>query len=199
MRNVNLYQPERRSGLLRPSPLIAFGLLGLLVAGVLLDGAWLLWQQRQLQQAVAVSTEAAAVAEAALTRAEAAFQPVTADDSLQQELQQLRAEHQQLDWLSREALRQRSEHGTGFSGLLEALSQRHLPGLWLDQLAFTRGGQHIELQGVLTRPELMTAWLQSLGNDGRLGGREFARLELLRDEAGSLRFHLASEPAVEAP
>lgn len=42
MHNVNLYQPERRSGLLRPSPLIALGLLGLLVVAVLLDGAWLL-------------------------------------------------------------------------------------------------------------------------------------------------------------
>lgn len=197
MRNVNLYQPEARSGLQSPSRNLLLGLLLTLSAGVLLDSGWQLRQLQQGRQALDEASSQLASHEQALQQAREQAQQPSREDELRQQLVQTEEENRQLDWLARQVSQLRTQHSAGFSPLLDAMAERHVPGLWLDRLYFAEGGQQLRFEGLLGRPELLPAWLESLGRSERLDGRDFAQLQMQRDGQGRLHFVLASHAEEE--
>lgn len=195
VQNLNLYQPEQGGGGQR-SPLrllLLGGLLLLLAIGA--DGAWQWWRIQQLQAASQASEQAAVQAEAELASLRQGFREPQADPRLPLQLASLEAGNRQLQQLAAHLQGLLAERSAGFSVPLDALAERHLPGIWLSAIRFEQGGRELLLEGASQQPELLPGYLDSLGRSPAFAGRQFARFDLDRDDAGVLRFRLASQPA----
>lgn len=97
---------------------------------------------------------------------------------------------------------------TGFAARLEALSRRHVEGIWLDRLTLAGSGQTMILSGATLDANLVPRYLQSLAADPALAGTRFDELVIEEPAAGdspmavpkALRFHagkLASAAAAQ--
>ena len=93
-----------------------------------------------------------------------------------------------------EVLRERPLGTTeGFSAYLAALARRHTPGLWLTELRINGASQAIELVGKTVEPNLVAAYLQSLGSEQALAGQRFDEFDVERGEPGTdMTFRVAS-------
>src|SRR5262249_14249072 len=76
----------------------------------------------------------------------------------------------------------------GFSGHLEGLAENALSGLWLTEIQFLEGGEHMRLTGMTIDPVLVPKFLKGLGRDGDFAGHRFDTVELVADETNALRF-----------
>ncbi len=71
---------------------------------------------------------------------------------------------------------------SGFAGYFQAFSRQMLDGLWLT--GFTLGGTgEVAIQGRVTVPDLVPAYIQKLNKEPVLQGREFSALEMRRPQA----------------
>ncbi len=86
---------------------------------------------------------------------------------------------------------------TGFAARLEALSRRHVEGIWLDRLSLAGAGQTMNLSGATLDANLVPRYLQSLAADPALTGTRFDELVIEQPAASdspaaaprALRFH----------
>jgi hypothetical protein len=192
MQNINLYQREqkRRSGP-RPKQMV----LGWIVLFTLLlaHGAWQGWQ---LQRATTLASAAQARAQNLqdqLSAVQASFVEPQLDPQLPLQLAQQERSNLQLQRLVAHLQLLTQQQSAGFVAPLAALSERHPPnGLWLSEIALRDGGSTLSLQGVTQDQQLLPLYLQSLGVSPVFRGREFARFELQRNDAGLLGFRLSS-------
>jgi hypothetical protein len=70
-------------------------------------------------------------------------------------------------------LAEKNGHDKGFSGYLEALSTKTLPGLWFSKLSFKENGNAIVLEGSATKPEHVPNLITGLRNDPAFSGKIF--------------------------
>lgn len=194
MQNVNLYQPERATGLQPPSLALLLRLLTVIVLLVLADAGWQLWQVRQLNTELQLRQQEAVQAEQALASAQQGFREPQADATLPAQVAAAEREQRQLEWMV-QYVRRLERQRAGFSPLLEGLAQQHVAGIWLRGFHFAEGGQQLTLQGSTHQQQLLTDYLASLGRNPSFAGREFAWLQLDRDAAGNLLFALSSQAA----
>ncbi|MCQ4348627.1 PilN domain-containing protein [Pseudomonas stutzeri] len=201
MQNVNLYQPPQRARDGRPTPRLVVLLGALALLAIAADGAWHYWRLQQLQGELATGRQAAEQAEAALAGLRASFREPQPDPRLPLQLAAVEAENRQLQRLGEHLQGLLAERSGGFSGALDALAERHLAGVWLSAIRFEQGGRELLLEGASQQSELLPGYLDSLGRSPAFAGRQFARFDLDRDEAGVLRFRLASQAvaATETP
>jgi hypothetical protein len=192
MQNINLYQREqkRRRGP-RPKQMV----LGWLVLFALLL-AHAGWQGWQLQRATTLASAAQARGQHQqdqLSAAQASFVEPQLDPQLPLRLAQQEHSNLQLQRLVAHLQLLAQQQGAGFVAPLTALSERHPPsGLWLKEIALRDGGSTLSLQGVTQDQQLLPLYLHSLGVSPVFRGREFARFELQRNDAGLLSFRLSS-------
>ena len=197
MQNLNLYQIDPASRVVRPS-LRLLGLGGLLLlALIFLDGGWNAWQLNQLQARAEQAQRAAVQAEDELAQRRQTFREPQADPQLPRRLAELEAANQQLQQLAEHLQVLLRERSAGFRAPLDALAERHVAGLWLSAIRFEEGGRQLRLEGASQSPELLPDYLASLGRAPAFAGRQFARFDLDRDERGVLRFRLASQAAAK--
>lgn len=193
LQNLNLYQPPQPARDGRPSlRLLRLAALALLLA-ILLDGGWQAWRLQQLQAEVERTQQAAAQAQAELAALRGSFREPQADPRLPGQLAALDAGNRQLQQLAAHLQALLAERSGGFSPILDALSERHLGGVWLSGIRLQDGGRDLLLEGASQQPELLPGYLDSLGRSPALDGRQFARFDLDRDDGGVLRFRLASQ------
>jgi len=67
----------------------------------------------------------------------------------------------------------------GFARYMQAFSRQAIDGLWLTGFSVSGGGD-VSIQGRVTRPELVPAYIQRLNGESALKGRAFSALELNR-------------------
>lgn len=194
MQNVNLYQfqRERRAG---PHPRLLLVGFAALVLILLLHGLWHVWRGNQAGAAAAAAELRAVQAEAELAEAQGSFVEPVLDPALVPQLaerERFNLQLQQLvDYLDGEA---RSRQG-GFLPILSALGDRHPPqGLWLSRIRLREGTSELRLDGLTEDQELIPAYLESLGRSDAFRQRQFARLDVQREDNGLLRFELSSSP-----
>lgn len=193
--NLNLYQPLRPAADGRPSrALLLLAALALLL-GILLDGAWQLWRLYSLDSRLVQAERAAAQAEAELASARQAFREPQADPRLPQRLAEVERDSRELQRVAEYLRVLQAERSAGFSPALDALAERHLAGVWLSAIRLEQGGRDLLLEGASQQPALLPDYLNSLGRSPAFAGRQFARFDLDRDDAGVLRFRLASQAA----
>jgi hypothetical protein len=68
----------------------------------------------------------------------------------------------------------------GFAARLEALSRRHLDGIWLTALVLGSGEGRLALRGATTDSHLVPTYLAGLSADEALAGVRFDRLDMRR-------------------
>lgn len=195
MQNINLYQyqRERRAG---PEPRLLLLGLGALLLLMLLHGAWQTWRWQQAESRAAEAQSQAQQAQAELDAELAVFVEPVLDPALGQQLageERLNLQLQQLaDYLDSEA---QGRQG-GYLPILSALADRHPEsGLWLTRIRLREGAALLRLDGVVEDQELLPAYLARLGQSDAFRERQFARLDVQREENGELlRFELSSSP-----
>lgn len=192
IQNLNLYQPQRARRDGRPQRWQALLALAVLLLVICADGLWGYWRLQRMQAQAVVAEQAAVSAEAALAEAQRTFREPQPDPRLPQRLAALEASNRQLQQLADHLQQLLRERSGGFSPTLDALAEQHVAGVWLQQIRFEQGGSELLLEGFGQTPALLPGYLHSLGRNPVFTGRQFARFDLDRDEAGVLRFRLAS-------
>jgi len=75
------------------------------------------------------------------------------------------------------------EANGGFSGLLAALGQAPVNGMWFTAISFDDGGENVALKGESRTPELLPEYLQQLSAQPVFSGRRFSVLRMQQHAA----------------
>lgn len=87
----------------------------------------------------------------------------------------------------------------GFSAYLAALARRRSPGLWLTEVSINGASDAIELVGRSIRPDLVPAYLLTLGEEEALAGQRFDDFQIERAEhSKEVVFRVSSQAASDA-
>jgi hypothetical protein len=92
------------------------------------------------------------------------------------------------------------EANGGFSGLLAALGEAPVAGMWFTSISFDDGGESVALKGESRTPELLPEYLQQLSSQPAFSGRRFSVLRMQQQAAAEgkaniLAFELHSNRA----
>jgi hypothetical protein len=84
---------------------------------------------------------------------------------------------------------------SGFSSYIGALARRKTEGLWLSRIEINGATGAIDLTGRSLRPDLVPAYLQTLGQEEALSGQRFDQFRVERTEDSDLVFRVSSRAA----
>lgn len=175
---INLFNPIFMKQRKYFSLLTMLQALGMIVAGSLLFYGYALYQVNQLAGQAVESTKRYDAEEARLTRLAAEFSPQHANQLLQGEAQQLEKVFAEQTVLI-EALKSGvAGNTTGYSEYMRAFARQVVPGLWLTGFRVAGDAAHISLKGHVTSPELLPAYIQKLGREPIMQGRNFSNLKM---------------------
>jgi len=69
----------------------------------------------------------------------------------------------------------------GFSHYMNGLSDQVVRGVWLTSFEISGGGENINLNGLVDKPEKVPAFIQKLGQEPAFEGKEFDTFKLSQD------------------
>lgn len=196
---VNLYQPilRREKKVFSASALVIS--LGVVIAGLVLTSALMLWGQRLQGEELRALERQKRNAQARVSELEARYQPPASSEALQGEVQRLRAELS-----AKEQFLERFEpasvsFGDGFGPWLEGLSRQIFDGIWLNRFSLYGAG-HINLSGGALQPENVPRLIQRLGQEPAFQGRHFRQLRVERtgESREPISFTLTSDDAADS-
>lgn len=181
--------------------------LGLILLGSLLFYAYAIYQVSELSRQSEQSSRRFNAEQTRLLGYSAEFSPQQANQRLQDELQQLEKKVAEASTLV-EVLRSGAVgNTTGYSEYMRAFSRQVVPGLWLTGFTVTGDAAQISLNGGVLDPELVPVYIQKLGREGVMQGKNFSTLQMqqpkvdVKDKvtaAHYLEFTLHSTPDKEA-
>ena len=181
--------------------------LGLILLGSLLFYAYAIYQVSELSRQSEQSSRRFNAEQTRLLGYSAEFSPQQANQRLQDELQQLEKKVAEANTLV-EVLRSGAVgNTTGYSEYMRAFSRQVVPGLWLTGFTVTGDAAQISLNGGVLDPELVPVYIQKLGREGVMQGKNFSTLQMqqpkvdVKDKvtaAHYLEFTLHSMPDKEA-
>ena len=108
--------------------------------------------------------------------------------------QQLERSRQVLNYLAQEPLLA----SQSFTARVQELGQVPVSGVWLQRFTFSNGGQQIRLEGQLTHPPLLSAYVEALGRQPGYRQLAFRQIDVQRSDNAGLSFVLDSHPAPAA-
>jgi Tfp pilus assembly protein PilN len=194
--NINLYRSvliDRPNPLqTRQSGLLLLAFLALLI-GLTLFSYWQLQNRQQLLEDLQHRTTER---ETLVSQLEQQFPPREKNPQLEGEVRHLElrlaGQKQLLGYFT-----SRENGGNGaILGTLEGLAKHVQKGVWLTNIQLEDSGQQVGLGGSALRPELVPAYLQSLGQQGVFRGQVFSRFKLtsLQEQPTAVTFSLESKP-----
>lgn len=173
---INLLNPAFRKQKSHFTLLTMLQGLALIMAGSLLMYAYAVYQVSVMEKLSAESNKRLVMEQARLATHSAGYSPAQANQLLENELQQLEKKSDEATDLL-EALRSGTVgNTTGFSEYMRALSRQVVPGLWLTNFKMT--GNAISLSGGVIAPELVPNYIQKLGRETAMQGKNFSNLEI---------------------
>ena len=178
VQNINLYLPEfRRKKFWLDAEKMLLVAGAALVLLVLVSGVEY-WQLAQLRGELAVKEQEQREAALATTALLDEYGVQTEDLQLLDEIRALEAGLQ-----SKQALLQFLEgrelgNAEGFSDHLADLSRYHVQGLSLSQISLTAGGRVVELDGQVLKADLVTVFLQNLGQSRTYAGMKVENMAI---------------------
>lgn len=197
MQQISLYQAPPESSLLKdyyPFPQLALALLVLM----LVLYALALADHNKLSSQLALLVQQDQLGQLQLEKLRAEASLIKLDPKLQLRLTELQAQQLAKKAMLRSLDLLEMGNLVGFSAYLEGLARRPVPGLWLTRINLERGGEHIGLQGVSTKPEHIPRLLQNLAIEPVYQGSKFDVLELNSNNQpdGLLFFDVRAEQVV---
>jgi hypothetical protein len=203
---INLFNPIFMKQRKYFSLLAMLQALGMIVAGSLFFYGYALYQVNQLAGQAAESTKRYDAEQARMARLAAEFSPQHANQLLQGEAQQLEKVFAEQTVLV-EALKSGVVgNTTGYSEYMRAFARQVVPGLWLTGFRVAGDAAQISLKGHVTSPELLPVYIQKLGREPIMQGRNFSNLKMQQPEADATKgtaiphyasFELSSNPDAE--
>ncbi len=140
---------------------------------------------------------ALAATELEASRAALATAPPPVDPETQ--LANLRARRDARISLLRDMTARRSRTDVSFASLLAGLARQDREGIWLERIAFSNGGEDIELEGRVERAKALPAYLRRLGDESSFANRRFRTLAVERaaEPTSAATFRIATREAGE--
>jgi MSHA biogenesis protein MshI len=197
---INLYRddlrPRERSGELQRNLAIA----GAALLAMLVWGGIAQWRDSSSASALARLTEEQAALQSEMTAATARLAERRPDAALTAALVEAQFAVDGRRWLSSELARAGNE-AAAFSEVLGGLGRQRPAPLWLTRIHVADAGAALGLSGRTLDPAAVPSYLEALGGEAALAGREFTHFRIGRDEdapAGPLDFDMATDCAVLA-
>jgi hypothetical protein len=152
--------------------------MGLILIFAVLVYAFALYQVSGLNELSVQSAERVKLEQDRLLEYSAAYSPGQVNQQLKDELQQWGKKVEESDLLV-ERLRSGSVGNTsGFSEYLRAFSRQIVPDLWLTSFKVTGDAASIRLSGRVSNPALVPVYIQKLGGESIMQGKNFANLQM---------------------
>jgi cell division protein FtsL len=180
---INLFNPVFLKQRKYFSLLAMLQALGLIVAGSLLFYGYALYQVSQLRSQSEESTKRHNAEQARLMRISAEFSPQQATLALQNEVQQMEKRVAEQGNLVETLKSGEVGNTTGYSEYMRAFSRQVVQGLWLTGFKVTGDAAQISLSGGVVSPELLPAYLQRLGRERVMQGKNFSTLQMQQPKA----------------
>lgn len=171
--------------------------LVMVLAGALLLYAYGVYQVSELDKQTGQSTRRLNAEQASLAAYSAGYSPQMAKQLLENELVQLEKKAAEAAMLTETLSSGEGSNTSGYSEYMRAFSRQVLPGLWLTNFKLNTSG--ISLEGGALAPELVPGYIQRLGRESVMKGKNFSNLQIKpAKEAKYLEFTLYSSPEEEA-
>jgi hypothetical protein len=175
---INLFNPIFMKQRKYFSLLTMLQSLGLIVLGSLLFYGYAVYQVEQLSGQSAESLARYNAEQARFARLVVELSPQQANQLLQDEVRQL--EKRLSDQAELISTLKSDSFGniSGYSEYMRAFSRQAVPGLWLTGFKVTGDAAHISLSGAVLNPELLPAYIQRLGREHVMQGKNFSTLAM---------------------
>jgi hypothetical protein len=190
MQQINLYQPilRKQEKVFSAKTLLQGNLL--VLAGLLLLSGYTLFQTRQLQEQLVEATQQRDDRIQRLDTLRRQYPQRVRDQTLQQQVEQLRAQLQESEQLLAAVENYEDSPTAGFSAHLAGLARQDLRSLWLTRIT-VRGQRQLALEGSALSAQDVPLLLQRLGKEPVFGGTEFQHVEIqANEETGQVDFFL---------
>lgn len=205
MQTINLYQdvlkPPRKP---REDVMLLGGAVASVVFCAVYTG-WLIVSSDRLVEAVTLAEESKQVLEASVEDLRAQMGTRRADPLLIQENERLKEQIKKAEILAG-LIEQNQVLETGniaFGEILRAYAKNSQMHLWLDHIQVSEAGRDLQLGGLFSQQDALTAFLGQLKGDPSFVGRSFNHMEVKPEDGKPLlRFALdtrANVKAVEKP
>lgn len=96
------------------------------------------------------------------------------EEAITQVTARLAASQQILGFVQRGQL----NNDESYAAVMRALAKRAMPGVWLTGLTLGDGGHELEIMGRALAPELLPAYIRSLGQESALAGKSLGSMTL---------------------
>ena len=188
---INLYGPEFRT---QHQPLngnqilrIGLGFFALLMLVELFVG----WQWYSNQQAMAEQNRVYAEVNQRLTRLKQS-QPLSQRPRLEAEIENLTQQIERREELRSIISGQNLGNSKGFAHFLQAMARQTVPDIALTDIRLLQGGNYIELDGRVRKPEAVPLYLHQLREESSFQNVRFGVLTIQRqtDDGKGLKFSL---------
>jgi Tfp pilus assembly protein PilN len=201
IQQVNLYQPIFRAEKKVFSAVTILQACGLLVIGLAVIFGIARWQIAKLETQRASLTARQDKEMARIDEFNRLYPPKQKSQQLEQRVTQLTVEREAKTRAIAILAGGVSGNTQGFSAYLEGFARQRLDGLWLTGIVIEAGGTQLALHGSTLNPELVPRYLQQLGAESVLAGKEFKTFHMARAEAGIARidFSMQSRDTAETP
>ena len=177
---INLFsQVFLKKRKIRYSAVTILRLLGLIVAGAVLLYGYLIYQTDALTTKAAETEKKLASEQARLTKFTSEYAPQQASAQLQAEIKKAEAQLK-----ARQEMVETLKHGgaigstEGYSEYMRAFARQSVNGLWLTGFDIIGAGSEMAIIGRTVRPELVPVYVQRLGREPVMKGRQFASLRI---------------------
>jgi hypothetical protein len=177
---VNLYQPilgTNQRAFSARSIVVAWCAFALCLTGL---GAHNVWRIKRIEASVEQVEREEAANVAMIGLAKLATRPHVSLETLDADAQTMSAGIETRQHALAIIDRGSFDPSKGFAARLEALSRRHLDGIWLTALVLGSGEGRLAMRGATTDSRLLPTYLAGLGADDALAGVRFDKLDMRR-------------------
>lgn len=180
---INLYNPMFMKQRKYLSLLTMVQSLGMIALGSLCFYGYAAYQLQQLEKQSQESLAMYSAGQARLAQLTVEFSPQQANQQLQDEVQLL--EKKLADQAELIATLKSDSFGNvkGYSEYMRAFSRQAVQGLWLTGFKVTGDAAHIGLSGGALTPALLPAYIQRLGREPVMQGKNFSALVMQQAKA----------------
>lgn len=196
---VNLYHPIFRREQKRFSAVAMLQASGMMVVGIAVIYAFLLWHVHQLRIAVAAATVQSTEAAKRFDDVNRRFAVNSPTQRIAQLKQEIAAREPILRALQQGVLGNR----TGYSSYFIAFAREHVPGLWLTGFRIN-GTDQLSLQGRARNRDLVPLYIDRLAKEQSLNGMQLHAFVLKQPQTkgkvvpGYLEFQVSTDEPVQA-
>jgi hypothetical protein len=175
---INLFNPIFLTQKKYFSVITMLQALGLIVLGSFLFYGYAWYQVRSLAKQTQEMTRSYQSEQVRLAKFTSDFSPQRASQALNDELKALELKVAAQDSLLNTLKSGAIGNTQGYSEYLRAFARQAVHGLWLTGFDINGDGSEMSLQGAVTNPQLLPAYIQRMNREEVMRGKSFSMLQM---------------------